>query len=231
MTIFDAEPLPNPDEIFSKLSKDQYFSKFDLSKGYWQIPLNTDDKAKTAFLTPNGLYQFKVMPFGLVNAPATFTRIMRSLLHGLENVDNFIDDILIHTVTWEKHVQILRELLLRFRKAHLTAKPSKCVIGLENVEFLGHVVGRGKLAPQQDKVDKIQSAALPTTKKQLRSFLGLSGYYRRFIPNYSAIAAPLTDKTRNMEPSNIVWTQSAKQAFNTLKATLKNPPILHLPDC
>ena len=79
LTIFDAEPLPNPDEIFSKLSKDQYFSKFDLSKGYWQIPLNSDDKAKTAFLTPNGLYQFKVMPFGLVNAPATFTRIMRSL--------------------------------------------------------------------------------------------------------------------------------------------------------
>ena len=101
---------------------------------------------------------------------------------------------------------------------------------MEHVEFLGHVVGRGKLAPQQDKVDKIQSAALPTTKKQLRSFLGLSGYYRRFIPNNS-IAAPLTDKTRNIEPSNIVWTQSAKQAFNTLKSTLSNPPILHLPDC
>ena len=231
ITIFDAEPIPNQEEIFAKLSKDHYFTKFDLSKGYWQIPLRESDKIKTAFLTSNGLYHFNMMPFGLVNAPATFTRIMRTLLCGMQFVDNFIDDILIHTETWPSHIKTLKELLYRLQKSNLTAKPSKCVVGMEKVEFLGHIVGNGQLAPQEEKVVKIQAAPFPKTKKEMRSFLGLSGYYRRFIPNYATKAVPLTDKTKNAQPNKIVWTESSKKAFETLKTSLITAPILHLADC
>ena len=231
ITKFDAEPIPNQEQIFTKLSRDHYFTKLDLSKGYWQIPLQESDKPKTAFLTPNGLYHFNMMPFGLVNAPATFTRMMRSLLQGMQFVDNFIDDILIHTETWPSHIETLKELLKRLRSANLTAKPSKCVVGMEKVEFLGHIVGKGQLAPQEEKITKIKSAPLPKTKKQMRSFLGLAGYYRKFISNYAVKAAPLTDKTKNAEPNQIVWTDIAQKAFETLKTSLITAPILHLPDC
>ena len=230
ITTFDAEPIPNPEEIFSKLANDHYFTKIDLSKGYWQIPMTVEAKAKTAFITPTGLYQFNVMPFGLVNAPATFSRVMRTLLNGLDHVDNYIDDILVHTQSWEVHIAILTELMQRLRKSGLTARPSKCLIGNQTISFLGHVIGHGKLEPQLNKVEKIKNACRPTTKKQLRSFLGLAGYYRKFVPNYAAIAAPLTDKTKNSEPNKIAWEASQQLAFDALKQTLITVPILHLPN-
>lgn len=175
-TIFDAEPIPDQEEIFTKLSRDHYFTKIDLTKGYWQVPMDEKSKPMTAFITHDGLYQFKVMPFGLVNAPATFTRIMRSLLEGLSNVDNYIDDILIHTVTWEKHIDKLKKVLNRIRLARHTARPTKCFVGYEEVEFLGHVVGHGQTKPKSDQIESIQRAERPKTKKQLRSYLGLLGF-------------------------------------------------------
>ena len=230
VTVFDAEPMPNADDIFACLSNDVYFTKIDLSKGYWQIPLKQEIKEKSAFITPSGLYQFNVMPFGLVNAPATFTRLMRKLLRDMPSTHNFIDDILVHTPTWEEHIAIVKELMKRLRQANLTARPSKCFIGFEKVEFLGHIVGNGKLQPQPDKLSKVQAAPRPETKKQLRSFLGLAGYYRKFIPNFAAIAVPLTDKTRSTEPNKIRWEESQETAFNTLKRKLTSQPILQLPD-
>lgn len=190
----------------------------------------TEAKSKTAFITPAGLYQFKVMPFGLINAPATFSRVMRTLLKGLDHVDNYIDDILIHAQAWEVHMAVLTELMSRLRKSGLTARPSKCSVGNQTVEFLGHVIGQGKLTPQLNKIEKIKNASPPVTKKQLRSFLGLAGYYRKFVPNYAAIAAPLTDKTKNIEPNKIAWEASQQLAFEALKQTLVTAPILHLPD-
>ena len=202
----------------------------DLSKGYWQIPLSEEAKAKTAFQSPNGLFHFCVMPFGLVNAPATFSRVMRSLLADMRHVTNYLDDILIHTSTWKEHLATLHELLRRLRAAGLTARPSKCQLGCEKVEFLGHIVQEGKIQPMLDKVEKIRDAKKPETKKQLRAFIGLASYYRRFIPNFASKASPLTDKTRNREPNKLKWTDRDEEAFKTLKESLTQSPILCLPD-
>ncbi|XP_071503098.1 uncharacterized protein [Diadema antillarum] len=230
VTVTDAEPLADQEEIFAKLANDMYFTKIDLAKGYWQVPLTENAKELTAFVTSDGLYQFSTMPIGLVNAPASLSRIMRDLLRGLSNVDNFIDDILIHTATFEEHIVTLNEVLRRLRQANLTARPTKCFIGYRSVEFLGHCVGQGELRPVQDKVKAVKNAPRPRTKKQLRSFLGLVGYYRRFIPNFAAIAAPLTDRTKKGEPTVIRWGDAEEMAFNTLKKKLEKEPILHLPD-
>ena len=230
VTVADAEPIPDQEEIFSKLARDKYFSKIDLTKGYWQVPLTDEAKPLTAFITPDGLYQFKAMPFGLVNAPASFSRIMRDLLRGIDKVDNFIDDILIHTATFQEHLVTLRKVFEQLKSAGLTVRPTKCVIGCEDVEFLGHRIGHGELRPVQSKVEAIQEARRPKTKKQLRSFLGLVGYYRRFVPNFAALAAPLTDKTKKGEPPQVKWDTAEEMAFNTLKQKLAQEPILHLPD-
>ena len=230
VTVKDAEPIPDQDEIFAKLAKDHYFSKIDLTKGYWQVPLADQAKPLTAFITPDGLYQYRTMPFGLVNAPASFSRVMRSVLRGIPCVDNFIDDILIHTKSWEEHMEVLGEVLRRLRKANLKAKPSKCFLGFETIEFLGHQVSQGCVKPNLDKIEAIVKAPRPQTKKQLRSFLGLAGYYRKFVPNFSAIAVPLTDRTKKKLPNIVQWEEPQELAFQTLKAALANAPILHLPD-
>lgn len=229
-TQFDAEPIPDQEEIFSQLAKDNYFTKIDLSKGYWQIPMEETSKKYTAFVTHGGLYQFEVMPFGLVNSAATFSRVMRILLQGMEKVHNWIDDVLIHTVTWDHQIASLREVLQRLRKGNITARPLKCYVGFSELDFIGHMVGHGILKPKPDKIEAILNAARPETKTQLRSFLGLAGYYRRFIPDFSAIACPLTDCTKKGEPNRIRWDQPQEESFRTLKGKLTNSPILHLPD-
>ena len=232
-TVFDAEPISDQEEIFSQLSRDNFFTKMDLSKGYWQVPMAEDSKKYTAFVVPgvNGChFEFNFMPFGLVNSAQSFSRIMRKLLHGLKNVHNYIDDILIHTTTWEEHVKLLKEVLRRLRKAGLTARPSKCFIGCSDVEFLGHVVEKGVTKPRPIKVEAIKATPQPATKTQLRSFLGLVGFYRKYIPNFATVACPLTDKTKKGEPNKIKWGKSEDQAFQTLKNKVSCEPILHLPD-
>ena len=141
-----------------------------------------------------------------------------------------IDDILIYSTTWEEHLRTLTELFRRLRAAKLTARPSKCFIGQTSVEFLGHVIEHGQVRPRPEKLKAIQEVSQPQTKRELRSFLGMANYYRKFIPNYAAVAAPLTDRTRNAEPNKVKWETSQEQAFTTLKEKLSNPPILHLPD-
>lgn len=230
ITIFDAEPMPSTEDLFVKLAGCKYFSKIDLSKGYWQVPMTDEAKRRSAFSTPMGLYQFKVMSFGLVNAPATFSRLMRKVLEGLNNLDNFLDDILVFTVTWEEHVESLRNLLLRLRETKLTARPSKCFFGFEELECLGHMVGRDTLRPVTEKMDSIRSAPTPTTKRQVRSFIGLASYYRKFIPDFAAIAVPLTDLTKKGMPNKVVWEDAQEKAFNTLKNLLSSEPVLRLPD-
>ena len=230
VTVFDAEPIPDQEELFTKVTHAKFFTKIDLSKGYWQVPMSPESKPLTAFLTPDGLFQFTVMPFGLVNAPASFSRIMRRLLNGLDGVVNYIDDILVYSTTWEQHIATLTEVLNRLRTSKLTARPSKCFIGHTSIEFLGHVIEEGQVKPRPEKLKAIQEISRPQTKRELRSFLGTTNYYRKFIPNYAAIAAPLTDKTKNAEPNKIRWETNQEKAFTTLKEKLANSPILHLPD-
>ncbi|XP_052692422.1 uncharacterized protein LOC128170699 isoform X2 [Crassostrea angulata] len=229
-TIFDSEPMPDADEMFSKLAGHKFFSKIDLSKGYWQVKLTDDSKPKTAFRTGKGLFQFRVMPFGLVTAPATFSRLMRKVLHGMENVDNFIDDILVYTKSLDHHFVVLDELFQRLRTAGLTAKPGKCSLAYSNIDCLGHVVGNEELKPDFDKVEAICNAPIPVTKKQLRSFLGLVGFYRKFVPNFAQIASPLTDLTKKGLPTKLKWEDAHNLAFQTLKASLTKCPILKLSD-
>ncbi|XP_062616792.1 uncharacterized protein LOC134278492 [Saccostrea cucullata] len=169
VTIFDPEPMPDPDEIMTKISNSRFFSKLDLCKGYWQIPMREEDRDLTSFLTPDGLYRFKVMPFGMKNSQATFNRLMRKILKGLEHTDSFVDDILIHTETFEEHITELRKVLERLQRAQLTAKPSKCEIAQTRLEYLGHVIGGGTLQPTNKKMRAIQEAPRPETKKQPNS--------------------------------------------------------------
>jgi len=230
ITVFDAEPMPNVDDIYARMSTSRYFSKLDFCKGYWQIPMASDDRQKTAFCTPLGLYQFTRMPFGLQNACATYGRMMRQVLEGMKQTDNFVDDVISFTDDWMNHLQELKQLFLRVRKSGLTVKPSKCYFGYNSLDYVGHNVGQGCLRTLVDKVKQIVNAPVPKTKKQLRSFLGLAGYYRRFVPSYATVAAPLTDLLRKGSSNKLEWSQAQDSAFKQLKAMLSSQPVLRLPD-
>ncbi|XP_063600361.1 uncharacterized protein LOC134776542 [Penaeus indicus] len=227
---FDAEPMCDPESIFCRLSHRRYFSKIDLTKGYWQIPLEKDSRKFTAFSTPAGLFQFTVLPFGLVNAPAAFNRLMRSLFGNMEGVETFLDDILVHATTWDQHCILLEQVLTKLCNANLTARPTKCELGKTTLEYLGHIVGEGQLKPTVEKTINIIDTPPPTSKKQVRSFLGLSGYYRRYIENYASIAAPLTELVKKSAPSKVTWREEHQRAFDRLKYALSDKPILKLPD-
>ena len=227
---FDSEPMIRPQDIFSRISQDKYYSKFDMTKGYWQIPMRKQDIAKTSFVTPDGCYEFVKMPFGLMNSGATFTRMMRRLLEGVRNVEHYIDDCLVHTESWDQHMETLREFLGRVRRAKLTVRPSKCEMGFENMEFVGHEVKKGEIGLHADNIKKIREAPRPKTKTQVRSFLGLTGFYRGYIDKYAEIAEPLTDLTKKKSPNVIKWGETQEKAFSILKRLLVAEPILRLPD-
>ena len=231
ITVFDAEPMPNVDDIYARLSSAKYFSKLDFCKGYWQIPMAIEGRPKTAFCTPLGLYQFTKMPFGLQNACATHGRMMRQVLDGMEQTDNFVDDVLSFTEGWQSHLKELQELFHRVCQAGLTVKPLKCFFGYDTIEYVGHIIGQGQIRTMEDKVSRIVNSQAPKTKTQLRAFLGISGYYRRFVPSYSMIAAPLTDLLRKGAPNNLEWGHAQDDAFRQLKAVLSSEPVLRLPDC
>ncbi|XP_067944465.1 uncharacterized protein [Watersipora subatra] len=230
VTVFDPEPMATAEGLFQKLGKAKYFSKIDLSKGYWQIPVRKQDVPKTAFTTHSGVYEFLKMPFGMMNSGATFVRAMRKLLYGLKNVENYIDDILVYTETWEEHKLALIQLFSKLKEEKFTVKPSKCVIASSSLDFIGHHISSGELTPTQQNVEKVRRQHRPKTKKQIRSFLGLTGYYRSFIPNYSTIAAPLTDTTRKGMPNIVSWKTPQEKSFNSLMHAILTAPVLKLPE-
>ncbi|CAM5072922.1 unnamed protein product [Natator depressus] len=209
----DNYPMPRTDELLEKLGRAQFISTLDLTKGYWQVPLDESAKETSAFTTHLRLYEFNVLPFGLRNAPATFQRLVDGLLAGLgEYAVAYLDDVAIFSDSWGKHLEHLQKVLERIREAGLTVKAKKCQIGLNRVTYLGH-----------------QVVACPKVK-QVQSFSGLASYYRLFVPQYSQIAAPLTDLTKKKQPNAIQWTEECQEAFNQLKATLMSDPILRAPD-
>ena len=171
------------------------------------------------------------MPFGLQGAPATFQRLMDGVIAGLEDfTSTYLDDVVIFSNTWEDHLKHIRSTLDRICKAGLTVKSKKSQFGADHCVYLGHLVGGGMVQPEAAKVEAVRNFPVPTTKKQVRTFLGLSGYYRRFIPQYASIALPLTDLTRKSSPNEVIWTDVCDQAFLKLKSLLCSSPILASPN-
>ena len=230
LTVLDPEPMPTAEHLFQKLSGDKFYSIIDLSEGYWQITIPEEDTPKTAFVTPDGSYEFLKKPFGMINTGPTLKRTMKKLIEDLDDVDFYWDDILVHTRTWEEHIRALRELFSRLVQAGLTIRPRKCLFGVNSVDFLGHRLEQGIIGLHQDNVEKIKDAPRPSTKKQVRSFIGVAGYYRDFIPNFAAIAAPLSDLTRKGQPHKVEWSKAREKAYQTIKSYLTSEPILRLPD-
>ena len=231
VTMMDAYPIPSMERMIEKVASAKYISTIDLTKGYWQIPLETSTIEKSAFITTKGLYEFLVMPFGMKTAPATFQRMMSEIvLRGLEFADAYIDDVEVDTPTsFSQHISELRQVFQRLRTCKLNARPSKCKIAMSSVDFVGHRVGGNRIEPRTALVQTIKEYPRPETKKQIRSFLGLVGYYRKFIPNFSSRAAVLTDLTRGKSPTKIKWKDAHEFAFQDLKQALQNPPVLRPP--
>ncbi|GFN84804.1 Zinc finger protein, partial [Plakobranchus ocellatus] len=230
LTIFDPQPMTPPADIFQGMEKDQYFSKIDLSKGYWQIPVRKEDIPKTAFVTMDCHYEFLRMPFEMMNSGATLTRAVKKLLCGMDNVVDYIDDLLIHTETWEAHVKTLSGLFKRLQEANFTERPVKCLLGSRTVDFLGHSLGRGAIGLQDENVEKVRNAPRPKTKREVRAFLGLVGYYKEFVPNFAAVSAPLSNLVRKGQPNILNWGDSQERAYNSLKVAVTSKPVLQLPD-
>ena len=228
---FDAYPMPRVDELIERLGKARYISTLDLTKGYWQVPLAPTSKEKTAFATPDGLFQYRMLPFGLHGAPATFQRLMdRVLRPHREYAAAYLDDIVIHGEEWGTHLKQVTAVLRALRGAGLTANPKKCRLGLRDANYLGYTIGRGCVKPQAGKAEAIREWPRPQTKKQVRTFVGLASYYRRFVPHFASLSAPLTDLTKSRLPDRIQWTEETEKAFQGLKEALCSGPVLVTPD-
>ncbi|GJZ88339.1 putative reverse transcriptase domain-containing protein [Tanacetum coccineum] len=230
LTIKNRYPLPRIDDLFDQLQGARYFSKIDLRSGYHQLRVHDDDISKTAFRTRYGNFEFTVMPFGLTNPPAVFMDLMNRVCKRYMDkfVIVFIDNILIYSKTKEDHENHLRLMLDLLRNEKLYAKFSKCEFWLQEVHFLGHVVNHKGIHVDPSKIKAMKSWKAPTTPSEVRSFLGLAGYYRRFIENFSKISKPLTSLTQKNQKYK--WDEKQEESFQTLKDKLCNAPILLLPD-
>eukprot|EP00731_Ephydatia_muelleri_P033704 Em0036g8a len=225
----DVHPLPRIDDALDSLAGAKWFSTLDLACGYWQVEMDPADKEKTSFTTPFGLHQFRVMPFGLSNAPGTFQRLMSLVLSGLcwSTCLVYLDDIIIFSQTVDEHLQRLRDVLQRLKDAGLKIKPSKCQLLRKSVLYLGHIVSEKGVEVDPKKTSCVRSWQVPNDRECLRKFLGFASYYRKFIPSFAQIASPLHSLTEKAKPWQ--WSQQCNEAFDQLKEKLLSPPILSFP--
>ena len=230
ITIKNSYPLPRIDELFDRLQGAKIFTKIDLRNGYHQIRIYSADVEKTAFRSRYGHFEFLVLPFGLTNAPATFMQLMHDIFRPLldRSVLVFIDDILVYSSNIEDHRRHVREVLELLRKNQLYAKASKCELIKSRVEFLGHMIDENGLHMTEDKVEAILKWPPLKSVSEVQSFIGLIGYYRKFIRMFSEIAAPLTELTQKGKPFE--WTSAQQQAFDALKKKVSEHPVLILPN-
>ena len=229
-TIKDKYPLPRIDDLLDRLGRAKHFSTLDLASGYHQIAVKASDIPKTAFRTQRGQFEFIVMPFGVTNAPATFQRLMNNLFK--EDLDAFVavylDDILIFSQTLQEHIIHIRQALEKLRQAKMYARLHKCSFFQERVEYLGFEVSAQGVQPSPEKVRTIVEWPRPQSVKDVRSFLGLAGFYRRFIKQFSLKARPLTDLTK--EKTTWQWTEKEENSFCNLKKSLVIAPVLRMPN-
>ena len=226
----DAYPLPRIDDTLDTLGGSKLFSTLDLISGYWQVELSPEDKEKTAFCTPEGHFEFKVLPFGLCNAPATFQRLMDLVLAGLQwsSCLVYLDDVIVVGRNFDEHLKNLQAVLQRLRETGLKLQPAKCALLQSKVCYLGHIISENGVSTDPAKTDTVQKWPTPTSPKELQQFLGLASYYRRFIRNFATIAKPLhrlTEKTAEFH-----WTAQCQDAFEELRSRLVSAPILAFPD-
>ena len=230
LTKKDPYRMPLVEELIDEVGNASFLSKIDLVKVYYQIPMEESSKEKTAFVCPFVKYQLNRMPFGLSNAPATFQRVMDKMLSGAtEFAKTYIDDIVVLSACWRDHLTHLEEVLKRLKDAGLTANHSKCDWGKSEREYLGHVVGSGKTSVPQVRVADLRNFKRPGKKKQLKSFLGLVGFYRRFIQDFGKLAQPLYSAIKREMCEQVQWTDQMQESFCKLCNVLSNHCMLYVP--
>lgn len=230
ISVGDAYPLPNIIDILDQLGKSKYYTTLDLAQGYHQVRMHPEHTEKTAFSTDKGHFEFLRVPFGLKGAPATFQRLMNTVLAGLTGLKAFVylDDIIIYALSIADHSEKLKAVFERLRTFNLKLQPSKCTFMRKEVNYLGHVITDQGVKPNPQKIKCVIEFPIPTNEKDVKSFLGLSGYYRRFVPGYGRIAKPLT--TLLKKDVIFKWTDLCQEAFDTLKKILTTEPLLQYPD-
>ena len=230
VTVKDSYPLPRIDDTLDSLAGAQCFSTLDLASGYWQVGLTSEAKEKTAFTTSQGLYQFKVLPFGLCNAPSTFERLMERVLQGLrwQILLVYLDDVIVFSRSIKEHIQRLDVVFSKLAQAGLKLKPKKCHLFKREVVYLGHVVSPAGISTDPSKIEVIRNWPTPKDAGDVRSGLGMFGYYRKFIKDYSKKAKPLTKLTE--KNAEFIWGSEEEEAWRLLKEELVKAPILGYPD-
>ncbi|UYV78277.1 hypothetical protein LAZ67_16000751, partial [Cordylochernes scorpioides] len=226
ITIDDKQPLPYIQDMFDRLHNAKYFTTLDIAWGYWHVEVHPDSVEKTAFITNDGHYEFLVMPFGLKNAPSTFQRIIQHIIGNLlwNGVCNYQDDILIYSSTFKDHIELMKKIFDKLKENNIKLKLKKCSFAKQEIRYLGHIIGHNKINPDPEKTKAINEFPQPKTVKQVRQFLGLAGYYRKFIPKFSEIADPLTGLTRKNKLFK--WTTEFNKSFQELKSHLSTDPVL-----
>ena len=228
-TCISLVPLPKIDELYTKLQGYKVFSTLDLRSGYYHIGLSDSAKPKTAFVVSGmGKFEFNRVPLGLAQVPAYFQRLINEVLTDCNFAMGYLDDIIIFSKTEEEHLQHLEEIFERLRKAGLKLKLQKCSFFKRHMQYLGHLISDEGIQPLLEKLESIAKMAVPMNAKQVKQFLGLVGYYRKFVPRFSDIARPLTQLTRKNEGFN--WSTECDKCFHMLKDYLQEVPILRYPD-
>ena len=230
LTVKDAYPLPRIDDSLNQMSGAKWFCTLDLCSGYWQVEVEPRDRPKTGFVTRKGLFQFQVMPFGLCNAPATFERLMETVLAGLQwdICLIYLDDIIVYGRDFDEVIKNLSAVFERLLSAGLKLKPRKCKLFAREVEYLGHIVSEKGISTDPNKIEAVKTWSEPTNVTELRSYVGFCSYYRRYIENFAEIAKPLHKLTQKGKA--FVWSDDCQQAFDKLKNKLITAPVLAHPD-
>jgi len=241
-TVKDSYALPRVEEILNCLAGSEYFTVLDMKSGYYQIEIEEEHKARTAFTVgPLGFYEYNRLPFGLTNSPATYQRVMEDILGDLHMKACliYLDDVIIFSRTYEEHIDRLQQVFQRLRDSGLKLAAKKCRFFHEKVVYVGHQVSRDGVAPDPDKVACISDWPIPKTPEEVQKFLGFAGYYRKFVKNFATIAAPLSNlipagttkkkkgqKKSEADPQPWVWGHAEQSAFDALKTALSSPPVL-----